>query len=68
MSVFQHQCFMSDREGTWGDDGHYGQGPEFGAQFTDGDVNVQGSQYAPPPFGWNDLAYGCITVVPHDIS
>jgi hypothetical protein len=61
MAAFQHQRFMADREGTWGDDGRYGQGPEFGAQFTDGDVNVQGRQYAPPPFGRAGPALGPVT-------
>ena len=51
MAAFQQQRFMADREGLGDDVGGYREEPGFGAQFADVDVNVQGRQYAPPPFG-----------------
>jgi hypothetical protein len=51
MTAFQQQCFMTDREGPGDDVGDYREESGFGTQFADVDVNVQGSQYTPPPFG-----------------
>ena len=58
MAAFQQQRFMADREGLGDDVGGYREEPEFGAQFADVDVNVQGRQYAPPPFGRAGPAMG----------
>ena len=51
MAAFQQQCFMVERGGPGDQVGGYREEPGFGAQFADVDVNVQGRQYAPPPFG-----------------
>ena len=58
MAAFQQQRFMADREGLGDDVGGYREEPGFGAQFADVDVNVQGRQYAPPPFGRAGPAMG----------
>ena len=52
---------MADREGPWGGVRGYREETGFGAQFADGDVNVQGGQYAPPPFGRAGPPMGPVT-------
>ena len=60
MDVFQQQRFMTDHECPWGDVGGYREEPGFGAQLVDVDINVQGREYAPPPFGWAGSAMGSV--------